>query len=105
MVRGDNLYDLAKAKVTVVDKDGKKLKNVQFDGNAQTVSLKIEVKDGKKYREITTEEYQMLAPHITYVNNVYKGKASAIINGDQGTFAGGKAVTFSIVSKNITTRK
>ncbi len=32
---------LAKAKVTVVDKDGKKLKNVQFDGNAQTVSLKI----------------------------------------------------------------
>lgn len=105
VVRGDNLYDLAKAKVTVVDKDGKKLKNVQFDGNAQTVSLKIEVKDGKKYREITPEEYQVLAPHITYVNNVYKGKASVIINGDQGTFAGGKAVTFSIVSKNITTRK
>lgn len=105
VVGTDNLYDLSRAKVTVVDKDGRKLKNVQFDGNAQTVFLKIEVKDGKKYREITSEEYQMLAPHITYVNNVYKGKASVILNGDGEAFAGSKAVTFSIVSKNITTKK
>ncbi|MDE7323669.1 MAG: chitobiase/beta-hexosaminidase C-terminal domain-containing protein [Lachnospiraceae bacterium] len=101
----DNLYDLAKARVTVVDDDGKKLKNVQFDGNAQTVSFKIEVKDGKRYREITPEEYHVLAPYITYANNVYKGKASVIINGDGETFAGGKVVTFNIVSKNITTKK
>ena len=101
----DNMYDLSKARVTVVDQGGRKLKNVQFDGTAQTVSLKIEVKDGSRYRELTPGEYHVLAPFITYANNVYKGTASVILNGDGKTFAGGKAVTFKIVSKNITTKK
>lgn len=99
----DNIYNLAKAKVTVVDKNGNKLKNVQFDGNAQTVSLKIEVKDGKAYRQLTEEELNTL--DIIYVNNVCKGKATVIINGNGKSFVGGKVVTFNIDSKNIAAKK
>ncbi len=99
----ESMYNLAKAKVTVVDKDGNKLKNVQFDGNAQTVFLKIEVKDGKTYRKLTEEELKTL--DIIHVNNVYKGKATVIINGDGKHFAGSKSVTFNIVSKDIASKK
>lgn len=102
--KADGLKDLSKARITVVDENGGKLKNAVFDGKEQKVRLKIELKTGKKYQEITREEYEALAGHIVYVNHVYKGKATITVNGDGEIFTGGKAVTFNIVSKNIAMR-
>lgn len=101
----ENLKDLSKARITVVDENGGKLKKVAFDGNEQKPRLKIELKEGGKYQEITEDEYTALTGHITYVNNVHKGKATIVVNGDGTVFIGGKAVTFNIVPKDIAMKK
>lgn len=103
--KADGLWDLSKARITVVDENGRKIKNVMFDGNEQKVRLKIELKAGKGYQEITEEEYTALAGHITYVNHVYKGKATIVVNGDGKVFTGGKAAAFHIVPKDIAMKK
>ena len=38
---------------------------------------------------------------IRYTNNIHKGKATIIINGDGETYVGSKTATFSITTKNI----
>lgn len=100
---GGEKIDISKAKITVVEKNAtKKLKNVQYDGTKKMPGLYIQIKDGKSYREATGDEYAALAPHITYVNNVNKGTATVIVNGDSEKFIGSKTATFAIVQKDIT---
>lgn len=97
--------DLSKAKVTVVEEDSnQKLKSVQYDGTVKKPRLLIQVKEGKSYRELTQGEYAALAPYITYVNNVNKGKATVVVNGDGVLFTGSKSVAFSIAKRNLTAK-
>lgn len=102
---GDGRIDLSKARVKAVEPGTTvKLRSVQYDGRPKTPELCIEVKDGRKYRTISREEYAALAPYITYVNHVNKGTATVVINGDGEIFAGSKTATFSIAKRNITSR-
>lgn len=101
--KGQDQIDLSKAKVTVVeDNTGKRLKSVQYDGNVKKPRICIQVKEGRKYRELTQEEYAVLEPYITYVNNVNKGKATVVVNGDGALFTGSRSVTFTIAKRNLT---
>lgn len=103
--QGQGQTDLSKAKVTVVeDNSANKLKSVQYDGTVKKPRLSIQVKDGSSYRELNRKEYETLAPHITYVNNVNKGKATVIVNGDGVLFTGSKSASFTIAQRNLTAR-
>ncbi len=97
--------DLSNAKLTVVEENtAQRLRSVQYDGTVKKPQLLIQVKDGRSYRELSREEYDALAPHITYVNNLNKGKATVIVNGDGVLFTGSKSAAFTIAQRNLTAK-
>lgn len=94
---GKEIFDLSKARVTIVDAEGKKISKLEYTGKALKPSVKVEYKIGKEY--VTLEEgtdYE-----VTYVNNVNKGKGSIVITGTGDKYVGSKTTTFTIVAKNV----
>lgn len=91
-----NLIDLSTAKVTFVDSLGNKLSKVEYTGRAVQPEVKVEVKVGKQYVEVPSDQYK-----VVYVNNVKKGKATAIITGTGTKYVGSRSAKFTIASKNI----
>lgn len=91
-----NLVDLSKARITFVDASGKKLTKVEYTGRALRPTVKVEVKVGKQYVEVPSDQYRVI-----YVNNVKKGKATAIVTGTGKQYVGSKSAKFTITSKNI----
>jgi hypothetical protein len=60
--------------------------------------------DGAKIDLTPTEVKQLIDSGkltIQYVNNVNRGRATIVVNGDGATYVGGKKVTFNIITRNI----
>ena len=111
---GTNALDLSKAKLTVykdwnvdasavADKANKGAK-MEYTGVAVKPGVMIEFKDAAKTK-LSPKEVDTLIEQgkltVQYVNNVNKGKATIVINGDGVNYVGGKTVTFSITTKNL----
>jgi hypothetical protein len=94
VVRKDNDdIEVSKLRITVVDEKGNKLTNCSYTGYELTPKVKIEVKNGKNYEEISEENFD-----IQYINNINKGNATILLNAIPGSgYIGSKTVTFSIV--------
>ena len=102
----ETAIDLSKAKVTVyTDWSDSAIKNnkLEYTGKEIEPGVMIEIKQGnvtlspKNVKQLIDEEKLT----ITYTNNIHKGKATMIINGDGETYVGSKTATFSITTKNI----
>ncbi len=92
--------DLSKARVTVVDAEGKKLTKVEYTGNELEPQVKVEVKVkvGKKTEWQVVEDTNY---EVTYMNNVKKGTATVVINATGDGYVGSKTAKFKIVAKNL----
>lgn len=102
----ETAIDLSKAKVTVyTDWSDSATKNnkLEYTGKEIEPGVMIEIKQGnvtlspKNVKQLMDEEKLT----ITYTNNIHKGKATMIINGDGEIYVGSKTATFSITTKNI----
>ncbi|MDE7268139.1 MAG: hypothetical protein K2N89_11805, partial [Lachnospiraceae bacterium] len=116
---GTSALDLSKAKITVykdwsVDKNtdaatnkAMKSNKMEYTGVAIEPGVMIEIKNGRETTTLYPKDVEELRkgqnPKLTvsYVNNVNKGKATIVINGDGVNYVGGKTVTFSITTKNL----
>ncbi len=96
---GENQKDLSKARVTFVDASGSKLTKATYTGEEMEPAVKVEIKNGKTWETIPADQYE-----LTYVNNVHKGKATAIINAKGVQYVGGRTAAFSIVAQNLKNR-
>ncbi len=94
--RSSAQYDLSKARVTVLDAQGKKTTKVEYTGEKLEPAVKVEYKIKGKYETVGEENYS-----VEYVNNVNKGRASIILTAEGEQYVGGKTVTFNIVAKNV----
>ena len=119
MPESANALDLSKAKVTVykgwsVDENtdaatnkAMKSNKMEYTGVAIEPGVMIEIKNGKETTTLYPKDVEKLLkgqnPELTvqYVNNVNKGKATIVINGDGENYVGSKTVTFSITTKNL----
>lgn len=104
--KSETAIDLSKAKVTVyADWSGSAVKSnkAEYTGKEIEPGVMIEIKQGnvklspKDVKQLMDEEKLT----ITYTNNIHKGKATIIINGNGETYVGSKTATFSITTKNI----
>lgn len=102
----ETAIDLSKAKVTVYtdwSDSATKTNKFEYTGKEIEPSVMIEIKQGnvtlspKNVKQLMDEEKLT----ITYTNNIHKGKATMIINGDGEIYVGSKTATFSITTKNI----
>ena len=94
---GKEVYDLSKAKVTVLDEKGNKTTKAEYTGMEVEPAVKVEYKVGKTYVTLVEgTDYE-----VTYVNNVNRGKATVIITGTGSKYAGSKTTSFSIVAKKV----
>lgn len=91
--------DLSKAKVTFVDAQGSKLTKVPYTGDELEPLVKVEMKVSGKWVTLETDQYE-----VTYVNNVNKGRATAVITGSGKDYASGKTANFNIVAQSIKNR-
>lgn len=92
--------NISKAKIVLVDDEGNALKSVAYSGTEVTPAVRVEYNDGKKVKIVDPSQYT-----VTYLNNVNKGKATILINGNGYHVIGGTATTFTIGSlslKNLT---
>ena len=98
VVRNDNAVKLNKVKITILDADGKKLKNAEYTGYALEPAIKVEYKNPatKQMELLDASQYE-----IQYQNNVGKGKATIVLAGNGTDTVGSKTATFKIVSKKI----
>lgn len=92
----DGYKNLSKARVTFVDENGNKLKNVAYTGNELEPTVKVEYKDGKTWVEVSADQYE-----VSYTNNVNKGKATVVVTGTGDEYAGSKTAKISIVAKSL----
>jgi len=107
-----NAVDLSKAKLTVykdwnvsdtADKASKGNK-MEYTGVEIKPGVMIELKDANKTTLSPKQVKELIdAKKITvqYTNNINKGKAAIVINGNGTDYVGGKAVTFSITTKSL----
>ncbi|MCM1090598.1 MAG: leucine-rich repeat protein [Butyrivibrio sp.] len=96
--RKENLTDLSKARVMFVDENGRKLTKLEYTGKEIEPTIKVQVKVGKTYETIDASNYQ-----VSYVNNVGKGRATAVITATGKGYTGSKSATFQIVPRNLQT--
>ena len=89
--------DLSKVKVTILDENNVKRTKFEYMGGQEiTPTILVEYKAGREYKELDSDLYT-----INYSNNVCRGKATIVINGNGVETIGSKTVTFNIVAKNI----
>ena len=92
----DGYKNLSKARITFVDENGSKLKNVAYTGNELEPAVKVEYKVGKTWVEVPADRYE-----VSYTNNVNKGKATVVVTGNGDEYAGSKTAKISIVAKSL----
>ena len=101
-----NTYNLSKAKVSFVDKNGKSVKKVEYTGlpiSKEDIRTQVTYKIGKDTVTLT----EGIDYKAVYVNNVNKGKATVIINtadngvGGGNKYVGSKIASFSITADNL----
>ncbi len=92
--------DLSKGRVTFVDAEGKNLGKLEYTGKELEPQVKVEIKakvNGKtQWVEVDPANYK-----VSYVNNVNKGTATAVVTAIGDGYVGSKAANFKIVAKNL----
>lgn len=108
--KAGNAIDLSKAKVTVYtdwSDSAVKTNKLEYTGKEVEPGAMIEIKQGNI--KLLPKDIKQLEKEgkltIRYTNNIHKGKAAMVINGDGDTYVGSKAVAFSITTKNIKNTK
>lgn len=91
--------DLTKAKIVAKDKvNGKDVKvaKQEYTGYAIEPEIRVIVKVNKVWTDVDPSLYD-----ISYINNVNKGSAVILVNGNGTETAGSKNVKFSIINMNM----
>ncbi len=103
-----DFYDLSKARLIVYTNwsdSALRTNRIEHTGSAVEPGVAIEFRqDGAKIDLTPTEVKQLIDSGkltIQYVNNVNRGRATIVVNGDGATYVGGKKVTFNIITRNI----
>ena len=65
-------------------------------GNAIRPQIRVLVQQGKTWTVVPAGNYS-----VSYINNVNRGKATIIVNGDGVNSYGSKKVNFTIGTKNL----
>lgn len=91
----ESTIDLSKAKVTF--KNGNK---AEYTGEGVGPEIEVMYKSGGGWQKVNANDIGTYI-NVTYINNVEKGKATVMINGNGGGYAGSKTAAFSIVPKNM----
>ncbi len=91
----EGVIDLTKAKVNFVG--GNK---AVYTGEGVGPDIEILYKEGRKWEKIDANDIGTYIT-VTYINNVNKGKATVMINGNGGRYVGSKTAVFNIVPKSI----
>ncbi|MCR5304648.1 MAG: hypothetical protein K6E33_08815 [Lachnospiraceae bacterium] len=64
----------------------------KYSGDSIEPSIRVMIKQGKTWVDVDPANYS-----VTYINNVQKGKAVILVNGNGTETAGSKTAKFSIV--------
>jgi hypothetical protein len=99
--QNDNLVDLSKAKITLLDESGNQLKKMSFTGKECTPEVKVTVTKGSGKNKIETTLTKDVDYTVDYVNNINTGKATVVIKAVNGNSIGSKTTTFTITKKKI----
>lgn len=91
----EDVIDIAKAKVNIVGGNSK-----EYTGESVEPDIEILYKSGGKWEKVDTNDIGTYVT-VTYINNVNKGKATVMVNGNGGKYAGSKIAAFNIVPKSI----
>ena len=91
----EGVIDLARAKVTIVGGN----KQV-YTGEGVSPDIEILYKSGTEWKKVDANDIGTYVK-VTYINNVNKGKATVMVNGTGGKYAGSKTAVFSIISKSM----
>ena len=92
ITKAESSKDLSKLKVSLLDKNGKKANSRKCTGSPITYTGDYSMKVMMGNTELKETEYE-----VTYVNNIYKGKAKIIITPKEGSgYVGSKVVSFTI---------
>ncbi len=91
----ENVIDLAKAKVSFVG--GNK---AEYTGEGVEPAVTIQYKSGGEWKTVDANDIGTYI-NVTYINNVNKGKATVMINGNGGKYVGSKTAGFNIVPKSM----
>ena len=98
--RGADSIDLTKAKIVAKDKNrnGKDVKvgRKEYTGYAIEPEIRVMVKVDKVWTDVDSSLYE-----VSYINNVNKGKAVILVNGDGTKTIGSKKAGFSITNMNM----
>jgi hypothetical protein len=95
--QNDNLVDLSKAKITLLDESGNQLKKMSFTGKECTPNkVVVTIGSGKNLKTLDSGVYT-----VDYVNNINTGKATVVIKAVNGNSIGSKTTTFTITKKKI----
>ncbi len=82
-----------------MDENDKKLTKVQYTGEELEPAVKVELKNGKNWEVVPADQYE-----VSYVNNVNKGRATAVITADSDVYVSGKTANFNIVAQSLKNR-
>ncbi len=91
----EGTIDLSKAKVTIVG--GNK---VEYTGEGVAPDIEIKYKSDSGWKTIDVDDIGTYIT-VTYINNVNKGKATVMVNGNGDRYVGSKTATFNVVSKSM----
>lgn len=93
LAEGD--IDLARAKITIVGGN----KQV-YTGEGVMPDIEILYKSGTEWKKVDPNDIGTYVK-VTYINHVNKGKATVMVNGTGGKYAGSKTAIFTIVAKSM----
>ena len=91
----EGVIDLARAKVIIVGGN----KQV-YTGEGVSPDIEILYKSGTEWKKVDANDIGTYVK-VTYINNVNKDKATVMVNGTGGKYAGSKTAVFSIISKSM----
>ena len=91
---------MSKAKIVAKEKNAKgkdvAVSKQEYNGQEITPEIRVLVKNGKNWEELPEDAYE-----VSYLNNVNKGKAVILVNGNGAAYAGSKTAKFTITSMRM----
>ncbi|MCR4923883.1 MAG: hypothetical protein K5931_07760, partial [Lachnospiraceae bacterium] len=96
--RSSELIDLTKAKIVAKEKNlkGKDIAvgRCAYTGSYIEPEIRVMYKEGKEWKDIPEEYYE-----VSYINNLNKGRATILVNGDSINTMGSRKAGFNIYNK------
>ncbi|MDE7478452.1 MAG: chitobiase/beta-hexosaminidase C-terminal domain-containing protein, partial [Lachnospiraceae bacterium] len=91
----EDAINLAKAKVNFVGGN-----RAEYTGENVEPRIEVMYKSGGEWKKVDENDIGTYVT-VTYINNVNKGKATVMINGNGDRYVGSKAAVFSIVPRSM----